>query len=52
MKSMLQEIVLRREDLAELNNYEDIKKQQVEATNTFLSKEHSKSEDEGFGKQQ
>jgi len=52
MKSMLQEIVLRREDLAVLNNYEEIKKQQVEATNTFLSKEFSKSEDESFGKQQ
>ena len=49
---MLQEIVLRREDLAVLKNYEEIKKQQVEATNTFLSKEFSKSEDEGFGKQQ
>ena len=50
---MLKGIVLRREDLAGLINYEEIRKQQVEATNTFLSKEHtSKIEDEGFGKQQ
>lgn len=50
---MLEEIVLRREDLAELNNcnYEIIKKQQAEATCTFLRKEDNKSEDEGFGKQ-
>ena len=51
---MLHEIVLRREDLAELNNcnYEEIRKQQAEATSTFLRKEdNNKSEDEGFGKQ-
>jgi hypothetical protein len=42
---MLQEIVLSREDLAERNNcnYEEIKKQQTEATTSFLRKEDSKS---------
>jgi hypothetical protein len=42
---MLQEIVLSREDLAELNicNYEEIKKQQTEATTSFLREEDGKS---------